>query len=193
MLPRLVTALILLFTLASGTADARKVGPEFRIDPDGPVNPSEPSVTTLADGSFVVVWSAWNGTTDNVFGQRFNAAGEQVGSVFRVDTNDGETIKSTPGVAGLKEGGFVVTWDDWYNYDRFMQGFDVYARLYTAAGEPAGEPFRPSYVSIISEPSVAAGRRSLVIATPVTEPARAGISVPTHLRPRTKWGQRLPD
>ncbi len=83
-----------------------------------------PSIASLADGGFVVVWVSKDPATvpaavpgpeviehlPNIQGQRYDAAGNAVGGEFQVNS---ETIQaqSQPSVTGLAGGGFAVTWN----------------------------------------------------------------------------------
>ena len=99
------------------------------------------------DGDFVVTWSAYNATTSwDVFAQRFNAAGQPQGSIFRVNTSVNVTadggvtsylndVQRDSSVAMDAQGDFVITWQS-NNQDG--SGYGVYAQAYNAAGEAVG-------------------------------------------------------
>jgi hypothetical protein len=72
---------------------------------------SNPAVAILKNGSIVVVWASHgqDGSLSGVFGQRFTAAGERIGSEFQVNQGAAYNQKS-PTVAPLENGGFVVAW-----------------------------------------------------------------------------------
>ncbi|GAB1459279.1 hypothetical protein MASR2M50_10530 [Thauera sp.] len=96
-----------------------------------------PNVAVLADGGFVVVWSAYDqdsASTWGVYGQRFDAAGVKAGGEFQVnETTAGGQYQAE--VTALSTGGFVVSfYND--NYDESGAGTqnDVYIREYDAAG-----------------------------------------------------------
>ncbi len=120
-----------------------------------------------ADGRFVVVWEAPDGTADGIFGQRYDAAGSRLGAEFRVNTNNGGTEYS-PFAAVLPGGGFVVTWSVFGSPDPAPDGSEgaVMARIFDAAGSPAGGEFvvnsyTPGYQNF---GYVAAGGSGFVIA-----------------------------
>ncbi len=100
------------------------------------------SVAALADGGFVVTWQSraerpWDGdgSANGIFGQRFDVDGNRVGSKFQVNTeaNDDQTA---PSVAGLPDGGFIVTWTS-TNQDG--SGLGVYGQLFDADGQKIGD------------------------------------------------------
>jgi hypothetical protein len=143
MLRRIAPLLILLLMLPAGTVNAGKVGPEFRIS----TNPADyhfiPSVAALAGGGVVVAWSSASIYTHTILAQRLNETGEPVGGVVTVavvdDKNFGAgSVAYWPRVAGLKDGGFVVGWEEAHTDE---DSLPAYGQRYTAAGAPAGARF----------------------------------------------------
>ena len=113
-------------------ATGSRLGDEFSIDTGSAF--SEPSVTTLEGGGFVITWIDAVG---EVRAQIFDETGQPVGNSLFVTSyifDPGE--KFAPSVTGLSggpfDGGFVITWDE--------QG-DIKARIYTAGGEAFGGPY----------------------------------------------------
>jgi len=94
-----------------------------------------PAVAVDAKGNFVVVWqsrSGRNGT--DIFGQRYDSAGNPVGIQFQVNTFvSGDQIN--PDVTIDAEGNFVVVWQD---EEQDGDGSGIYARRYSARGNPIG-------------------------------------------------------
>jgi hypothetical protein len=111
-------------------ADGTKVGGEFWITGGGQQSGS--SVAAF-DGGFVVVWSGTprGGSDDyNIYGQRYTAAGAQVGSRFRINgTMAGNQFR--PDVAARADGAFVVVW---HVADQDGSGDGVYGRRFAADG-----------------------------------------------------------
>jgi hypothetical protein len=118
----------------------KKAGSEFKVNTftlDGQISPS---AAGLSGGGFVVTWASYDqdGSDWGVYGQVFGSTGNKVGNEFKVNTytrND-QWFHS---VAGLSEGGFVVTWgsdgQDGSNYGAYGQVFD-------SAGNKVGSEFR---------------------------------------------------
>jgi hypothetical protein len=86
----------------------------FTLGPEQLVNTTvqnpqyQPSSASSPVGS-VVVWTSWSpGTSNDVFGQRFDVTGHRVGPEFQVAA--GIPSESAPAVAMSPLGGFVVTW-----------------------------------------------------------------------------------
>ena len=97
-------------------------------------------VAGLTDGGFVVVWS-WahqDGSGYGIYGRRFNASATPVGGVFRVN-NYTDNHQTSPAVAGLANGGFIVTWQSGAQ-DGSREG--VYAQRFNALATRSGGEFR---------------------------------------------------
>jgi hypothetical protein len=98
---------------------------------------SDPAVTGLADGGFMVVWVDTSGTAPDtsasaIRGQRFSATGLPVGDEFVLNTTttNGQT---TPDIATLTDGRFVVTWTD-----ESSGNGDVRVQIFDPRGETFG-------------------------------------------------------
>ncbi|TDG24339.1 hypothetical protein E2C05_26090 [Paracraurococcus ruber] len=101
---------------------------------------SHEQVGALADGSFVATWNSLESTGDfyGVLGQRYDASGSRIGGEFWVNTT---TVGSqdASSAAGLKGGGFVVTWTS------FLQDGDsagIFGQRFDAAGARLGDEFQ---------------------------------------------------
>ena len=101
---------------------------------------SKSKVAVDADGDFVVVWqsSGQDGSSNGVYGQRYNAAGVAQGSEFRVNTYTAST-QASPSVAMDNDGNYVVSWQ---SYGQDGNGYGVYGQRYNAAGVAQGSEFR---------------------------------------------------
>ena len=101
-------------------------------------------VASLSDGGYVVVWTSRS--QDNpasfdrgIFGQRYNANGDQVGVEFQVnDITTGDQIQ--PRVDGLSNGNFVVLWTETNSRDGSNQG--VFGQIYQNDGSKVGSAFQ---------------------------------------------------
>ena len=98
----------------------------------------DPQVTSLQDGGFVTVWAdnsgadnAEPGSGNDVYGQRYDAAGDPVGSEFLVNSYSGGT-QYQPSIAAHGDG-FVVTWqdNDGSADSREGSGHDIFAKTFT--------------------------------------------------------------
>ena len=101
---------------------------------------SRSPLASWADGSYVVVWQSngQDGSGWGVYGQRYAADGSAVGTEFQVNSYTSST-QMEASVVALAGGGFVVTWSSDGQAVPTNGGvpyFDVYARVYDAAGVP---------------------------------------------------------
>ena len=112
---------------------------EFPINQQTAGNQVEPSLTTLADGGFVVTWETINqdGNGYGIYGRRYLGNGNPASDEFRVNTSFiGDQVN--PSVTALTGGGFVVTWQS--TDDGSSLG--IFGQRYDAAGAATGAEFR---------------------------------------------------
>ena len=113
-------------------AAGRKVGSEFRVNVDMANFQGESEVTGLADGGFVVTWTALDGTGTGIFYRRFDASGQPLtGDLLVTDQNSASQDASR--VTGLAGGGFVVAYT--------VASAEVFACQFGANGQPVGGEF----------------------------------------------------
>jgi S-layer homology domain len=97
-------------------------------------------IAVEANGNFVVVWPDGNGRDGSggaVFGQRFDASGNRLGTEFQVNTyTTGAQFRTSVSVSPA--GGFVVTWTSSYGDGSTSA---VFARRFDPSGNPAGNEF----------------------------------------------------
>ncbi|MFG5379629.1 putative Ig domain-containing protein, partial [Yoonia sp. R2-816] len=118
-------------------ADGNEVVSEFVVNEFTNGEQTNPSVTALADGHFVVTWTSWDqqqGDTSSpaIKAGIFDANGVEIVSEFQVNefTNG---IQSDPGVTALANGHFVVTWTS-KDGQQGDDGYAVKARIFDANG-----------------------------------------------------------
>ena len=121
-------------------ARRQRQGSEFQINTTTASTQQAPSVTSLADGGFVVTWesSGQDGSSWGIYGQRYNAQGVAQGSEFQINTTTAST-QQAPSVTSLADGGFVVTWES-FGQDGDSNG--VYGQRYNAQGVAQGSEFQ---------------------------------------------------
>jgi len=121
-------------------AAGEKVGGEFRINTKIGNHQEKPSVTSYADGGFVVVWQskAQDGSEWGVYGQRYDADGSKTGGEFRINTNTTSKSQKNPSVTELEDGGFVAVWESNHNSGL---GYEIRGQRYDAAGVKVGGEF----------------------------------------------------
>ena len=109
--------------------------------PSGDSLTSIPKIAPLRDGSYVVIWesSAADDTGDagadvDVYAQRFDASGEKVDGMVRVNTTIAQDQYDSS-VTGLSDGGYIVAWSQAIN----NQTFGLFFQRFDAEGHPSGE------------------------------------------------------
>lgn len=90
-------------------ASGHKVAGELTVSAPSNDSVSSPSITALANGGFVVVWSITNTTAYSIRAQAYDALGHADGAEIAVsDTTFKDQLR--PAVTGLPDGGFMVSW-----------------------------------------------------------------------------------
>ena len=125
----------LAFAVLPAAARAQKVGSEFQIN-TYTTNAQRADgfggqvLAADANGNFVAFWRSFtqDGSSDGVFGQRYDSAGQRVGAEFRVNSfTTGR--QGYPSAARAANGEFVVVWEsdgqDGSSYGVFGQRFDA--------------------------------------------------------------------
>jgi hypothetical protein len=98
-----------------------------------------------------------------VFAQRLAPDGQKLGDEFRINQFTAYNQRS-PALAALADGRFLAAWIS--EQQRFENTVDVYARLYDAAGSPAGNEFRvnTAETNVCANPFVAADGDGFMVA-----------------------------
>lgn len=110
---------------------------EEKVNSYSPDYQYQPSVSPLAGGGYVVVWTsrAQDGSNDGIYAQRYDASGIPVGPEFRVNSStSGYQVEGQ--VTGLSDGSFVVLWTDQSGLDGSSYG--IYMQRYSALGVALG-------------------------------------------------------
>jgi hypothetical protein len=118
-------------------SNGNKVGSEFWVNTWTLYDQLSPSITSLSNGGFVVVW-AGNGADYGVSAQRFNSNGGRIGSEFLVNTWT-TNYQEYPSITSLPNGGFVVVWQS-YGQDGYYSG--VYGQRFDSNGNKVGSEFQ---------------------------------------------------
>ena len=116
---------------------AGPLGDEFMVNTTTYSSQSNPDVTGLEGGDFLIAWDSPDGSSDGIYGQRFSASGQPFGGEFQL--NDYSTnAQYYPSVGAMPGGGFVVTWE---TSDRLDTTDDdsVIARIFDATGTGGDE------------------------------------------------------
>jgi Ca2+-binding RTX toxin-like protein len=118
-------------------------------------NQTHPSVTRLANGNILAVYSTPSNINNDqwgIQGQLFDPAGNKIGTFFWITA---VTLRSqiNPDVAALPGGGFALTWT--FNS---LNGSNIYAGIFDSNGAPvSGEIFQDFHMGFLSQGSSIAG------------------------------------
>jgi len=124
-------------------------GSEFRVNTYATSDQIWPTVTSLNNGSFVVVWQSYgqDGSSWGIYGQRYTSLGGADGSEFQVNTyitNDQQRPWST----SLNNGGFVVVW---HSLGQDGSSWGIYGQRYTSLGAADGSEFRINAYTLLDQ------------------------------------------
>jgi hypothetical protein len=134
MMKQLAGAFVASLALTATASAQTPIWGEFQINTYTTGYQFRPRAAMEPDGDFVVVWQGLDGSSDGVFGQRFEASGVLRGSEFRINTYP---RTARPAVAIGSGGDFVAVWAIFpYGSASSIQG----AR-YDASGSPIGPEF----------------------------------------------------
>ncbi len=92
-----------------------------------------PSVAMGDSGRFAVVWQDNRNGNNDIYAQRFDSDGSDIGVNFLVNDDGGSYDQNEPSIAVSDDGGFVIAWEDSRNGDT-----DIYAQRFSATGTPQG-------------------------------------------------------
>jgi parallel beta-helix repeat protein len=118
-----------------------RIGGEFRVNTVTSSSQTDPVVTTLTDGTFVVTWQSLNqdGSEYGVYGKRYGSNGVAIGGEFLINTTtNGSQNRSA--IAALSNGGFVVTWNSG-NSSTSSTEYDIYAQVFSSNTTKVGSQF----------------------------------------------------
>jgi hypothetical protein len=95
-------------------------------------------VAVRGDGGVVALWSDERGLSEDIYAQRYDADGNELGSNLLVNDDGSDTYQGWPDVGVKSDGAFVGVWEDWRN----ATDCDIYGQRYDANGLPQGSNFR---------------------------------------------------
>lgn len=122
-------------------ADGSPIANDIIVNSTTQGNQSDPAVTALTDGRFLVTWASadpGDGSGDCVRGRTFNADGSPDGNDFIINST-APTNQVRPAITALADGRFVAVWSSGDGGDG--SGFGIRARLFADNGNPLGDDF----------------------------------------------------
>jgi len=126
-------------------ANGLEQGVELLVNTSTDGNQRDPRIAGLGDGGFVITWEDGNEALDDNSGfairaQRYDANGVRQGTEFLVNTST-DSNQVDPSIAGLGNGGFVITWEDLSELEGDTDSFAVRGQRYDANGLAQGHEF----------------------------------------------------
>lgn len=121
-------------------ANGARAGNEFQINTYTNDFQSQPSVTSLSDGGFVVSWTSkgQDGSKYGIYSQMYGDDGSKVGAETHVSTYTSDNQERSD-ITALNDGGYVITWS---SYSQDGSGFGIYGQRFNASGQKAGDEFQ---------------------------------------------------
>jgi len=127
-------------------------------------NNIRPNVTTLVDGSFVVIWSREEENESgqiisDIYGQHFNTVGSAIGSAFQINLED-DFNHNNATLTATKAGGFTAVWtrtetviDSEGNSNEVVRG--LLGQHFDASGNKSGSVFSVTDTDNLGHPKAA--------------------------------------
>jgi VCBS repeat-containing protein len=114
-------------------------GGEFRVNTTTADTQHRSTVAMDGVGDFVITWTSYeqDGSSTEIYAQRYNAAGVALGDEFRVNTTTANSQYHST-VAMDSDGDFIVTWS---SLSQDGSGWGIYAQRYNVAGVAVGGEF----------------------------------------------------
>jgi len=102
---------VLIFCLLAGLFITSASGGEFQVNTHTTWDQADPDIAIDANSGFVVVWRSYgqDGSSNGIFGQRFDPNNSYSGDEFQVNSNVTGN-QTEPAVAIDAAAGFIVTW-----------------------------------------------------------------------------------
>ncbi|WP_370277582.1 hypothetical protein [Pontibacterium sp.] len=149
--------------------DNQPDGAEFRVNTYETNNQAKSSVTRLDDGGYIVVWSSYGQggldavLRDDIYGQRYDANSNPVGSEFKINTHDAD-IQRSPVVAATGDGGYIVAWA---SEDQDGDRWGIYAQKFDSSNNTVGNQFLVNTETYAEqyEPAISATENGGVVIT----------------------------
>ena len=157
------------------TADGMPVDEGFRVSDETASYPGDPTVSSAADGSLVVIWSELHPDLSTILrGRRFDPTGAPVADPFSIlPLSAGD--QRDPTVAMLDGGRFVVAWNE---AGGDGDGTAVVAAIVAAATPTGIVPATPT-AEIVTDPTAT----PLPFSSPTSMPATSSPTVATPAPP----------
>ena len=132
------------------SATGTKIGSDFVVNTNTSGNQGFPSITALSTGGFVVTWSdegsPSDGSSSSIKAQVYGADGSKIGGEYLINSQPSSN-QLYPTVAGLANGGFVVTWQDFSHALGDNIAYGIAAQIFGLSDAPGA----PAIVSVTDD------------------------------------------
>ena len=121
---------------------AVRVGSEFLVNQNTPGSQGYSEVGVAPNGSFIVLWSDYNGQDGSdrgAFARRFNASGVALATEFQINSYTAGA-QAQPAVDFDASGAFVVAWTSYGGQDGNLNG--IFAQRFSSTGARVGAEFQ---------------------------------------------------
>jgi hypothetical protein len=116
-------------------SNGEKTGEEVLVNTSIADTQTQPVITGISDGGYVVSWQSYNMQVTSLYLQRFNSDGEKVGGEILVDEYTNYFAK--PSITALDDGGYVITYTSTSTSPREDESnIEIYMQRYDADGTP---------------------------------------------------------
>jgi hypothetical protein len=141
-------------------AAAQQLGGEYRVNTVTTGSQELPSVWMSSSGAFLVVWDGPSGGSNDVFGQRFDAAGAPLDTEFQVSSYT-TSAQQHAAAARTSSDEIVVVWDGVGASDNL----GVFGRRFSSSGVPLTTDFRVNSATAGNQryPQISAGQGFVVV------------------------------
>ncbi len=114
------------------------LGSNFKVNDDaGSSDQRTPAIATDGSGGFVIAWNDYRNGDCDTYAQRYDQAGNPLGSNFAVNDDPGAARQHSPAITVGGSGNFIITWQDGRDGD-----YDIYAQRYDSSGTPINSNFK---------------------------------------------------
>ncbi|HWI80728.1 Ig-like domain-containing protein [Ramlibacter sp.] len=129
-----------------------RIGGEVLVNSTTAGSQTQPVVTALADGGWVVAWESdgQDGSGLGIYTQRFDGSGTRVGGETLANTTTAGS-QSQPTISALEDGGYVLAW---VSAGQDGSGAGIYTQSFDASGLPEvpGDSVAPVAVDFFPAP-----------------------------------------
>lgn len=138
------------------------IGNNFRVNDDIYSSTQySPSIVCDTLGNFIIAWQDGRQGNWDIYAQRYNAQGIALGTNFRVNDDVGSTEQTSPSIACIPNGEFIIVWQD-----KRQGNDDIYCQRFDAFGNRIGNNFQVNTDNTSTaqiQPAIAATNNNFIV------------------------------